>query len=280
MKEKKPVPIAEWILLVIKGIVVGAGAIIPGVSGGVLCVVFGIYQPMMALLAHPIKSFKTYYKIFIPFIIGWLAGFLLIAKLVEMLFAASASIAIALFVGLIAGTLPSLFKEAGKFGTDNKSRIGFTLGLFLMFTLLLLLDNQSSSSITPNIWWFAFSGLIWGFSLIVPGLSSSSILIFMGLYQPMTSGIAALDMAVILPLIAGLAVTVLLFARLVNHLFEKHHSIMHHTIIGIVIASTLLIIPTEYPNWWSLVISAVCFAAGFAASILLNKLDKNSEKTA
>ena len=96
----------------------------------------------------------------------------------------------------------------------------------------------------------------------------------------MTSGIAALDMAVILPLIAGLAVTVLLFARLVNHLFEKHHSIMHHTIIGIVIASTLLIIPTEYPNWWSLVISAVCFAAGFAASILLNKLDKNSEKTA
>ncbi|OQB99912.1 MAG: hypothetical protein BWX78_01537 [Firmicutes bacterium ADurb.Bin099] len=280
MKEKKPVPIVEWILLVIKGMVVGAGAIIPGVSGGVLCVVFGIYQPMMALLAHPVKSFKTYYKMFIPFLIGWLAGFLLIAKLVEMLFAASASIAIALFVGLIAGTLPSLFKEAGKNGTDNKSRIGFTLGLFLMFTLLLLLDNQSSSSITPNIWWFAFSGLIWGFSLIIPGLSSSSILIFMGLYQPMTSGIAALDMAVILPLIAGLAVTVLLFARLVNHLFEKHHGIMHHTIIGIVIASTLLIIPTEYPNWWSLVISVVCFAAGFAASILLNKLDKNSEKTA
>ncbi len=280
MKEKKPVPIVEWILLVIKGMVVGAGAIIPGVSGGVLCVVFGIYQPMMALLAHPVKSFKTYYKMFIPFLIGWLAGFLLIAKLVEMLFAASASIAIALFVGLIAGTLPSLFKEAGKNGTDNKSRIGFTLGLFLMFTLLLLLDNQSSSSITPNIWWFAFSGLIWGFSLIIPGLSSSSILIFMGLYQPMTSGIAALDMAVILPLIAGLAVTVLLFARLVNHLFEKHHGIMHHTIIGIVIASTLLIIPTEYPNWWSLIISAACFAAGFTASVLLNKLDKNSEKTA
>ncbi len=280
MKEKKPVPIVEWILLVIKGMVVGAGAIIPGVSGGVLCVVFGIYQPMMALLAHPIKSFKTYYKMFIPFLIGWLAGFLLIAKLVEMLFAASASIAIALFVGLIAGTLPSLFKEAGKNGTDNKSRIGFTLGLFLMFTLLLLLDNQSSSSITPNIWWFAFSGLIWGFSLIIPGLSSSSILIFMGLYQPMTSGIAALDMAVIIPLIAGLAVTVLLFARLVNHLFEKHHGIMHHTIIGIVIASTLLIIPTEYPNWWSLVISVVCFAAGFAASVLMDKLDKNSDKTA
>jgi len=55
---------------------------------------------------------------------------------------------------------------------------------------------------------------------------------------------------------------------------------MHHTIIGIVIASTLLIIPTEYPNWWSLVISVVCFAAGFAASVFMNKLDKNSEKTA
>lgn len=273
MKLKKPIPVLEWILLVIKGMVVGAGAILPGISGGVLCVVFGIYQPMMALLAHPIKSFKIYYKLFIPFLFGWVLGFLALAKLVEMLFAASSTIAISLFVGLIAGTLPSLFKEAGKNGSSKGSWIGFSIGLFVMFTVLTMLSKGTATDISPNIWWFAFCGIVWGFSLIIPGLSSSSILIFMGLYQPMTSGIASLDMLVILPLITGLAITVFLFARLVNFLFEKHHSIMHHTIIGIVIASTLLIIPVEYTSNVNLAISIACFFAGFIVSILMDKLE-------
>ena len=273
MKLKKPIPVLEWILLVIKGMVVGAGAILPGISGGVLCVVFGIYQPMMALLAHPIKSFKIYYKLFIPFLFGWVLGFLALAKLVEILFAASSTIAISLFVGLIAGTLPSLFKEAGKNGSSKGSWIGFSIGLFVMFTVLTMLSKGTATDISPNIWWFAFCGIVWGFSLIIPGLSSSSILIFMGLYQPMTSGIASLDMLVILPLITGLAITVFLFARLVNFLFEKHHSIMHHTIIGIVIASTLLIIPVEYTSNVNLAISIACFFAGFIVSILMDKLE-------
>lgn len=273
MKLKKPIPVLEWILLVIKGMVVGAGAILPGISGGVLCVVFGIYQPMMALLAHPIKSFKIYYKLFIPFLFGWVLGFLALAKLVEMLFAASSTIAISLFVGLIAGTLPSLFKEAGKNGSSKGSWIGFSIGLFVVFTVLTMLSKGTATDISPNIWWFAFCGIVWGFSLIIPGLSSSSILIFMGLYQPMTSGIASLDMLVILPLITGLAITVFLFARLVNFLFEKHHSIMHHTIIGIVIASTLLIIPVEYTSNVNLAISIACFFAGFIVSILMDKLE-------
>ena len=58
------------IMHAIQGAVVGVGAILPGVSGGVLCVAFGIYEPMMAMLTHPVKSFKKYYKLFIPFIIG------------------------------------------------------------------------------------------------------------------------------------------------------------------------------------------------------------------
>ena len=63
-------------MYVIQGAIVGVGAILPGVSGGVLCVAFGIYEPMMALLTNPVKSFKNYYKMFIPFLIGWVLGFI------------------------------------------------------------------------------------------------------------------------------------------------------------------------------------------------------------
>ena len=56
--EKKPRrnPLADWIVKIVFGALVGGGAILPGVSGGVLCVAFGIYRPMMELLSHPLKG--------------------------------------------------------------------------------------------------------------------------------------------------------------------------------------------------------------------------------
>ena len=68
---------AKWLLRLLQGAIIGAGAVLPGISGGVLCVVFGIYQPMMELLAHPFRMFKKYYKMFIPILLGVAAGFLL-----------------------------------------------------------------------------------------------------------------------------------------------------------------------------------------------------------
>ena len=58
--------VVRWLLLCFQGAAVGTGAILPGISGGVLCVAFGIYEPMMALLSHPVKSFRVYYKMFYP----------------------------------------------------------------------------------------------------------------------------------------------------------------------------------------------------------------------
>ncbi len=259
------------IIHAVQGAIVGAGAILPGISGGVLLVSFGIYQPMMALLSHPVKSFKKYYSLFIPFLIGWLAGFLFLARIVELLFKASSVLAVALFIGLIAGTLPGLFREAGSKGTDRKSWTGFVIGLVVIYTFLSVLNNSSATQITAAPQWFVFCGIIWGLSLVVPGLSSSSILIFIGLYQPMTSGIAALDFKVILPLLAGIAITVILTARLVNRLYEKHFSFISHTILGIVIASTLLIIPVSASGPGEAGIALVCFAAGFTAAAFMDR---------
>jgi len=67
--------IYESIIYAIKGAIVGVGAILPGVSGGVLCVAFGMYEPMMELLTRPKKSFKKHYKMFTPFVIGWALAF-------------------------------------------------------------------------------------------------------------------------------------------------------------------------------------------------------------
>ncbi|MCR5294261.1 MAG: DUF368 domain-containing protein [Lachnospiraceae bacterium] len=255
----------DYPLLILKGAVVGTGAILPGISGGVLCAAFGVYEPMMELLAHPAKAFPKYYRMFIPFLIGWAAGFVLLARFVETLFSASSQVALMLFAGLILGTIPELLKKSAE-GSGRKSPTPMIASLALFFLLFELLSGSGSLSVSPNSLSYVFCGLVWGLSLVIPGLSSSSILIYLGLYEPMTAGIADLDFSVILPLLAGLLLTAALTARLVSFLFEHHYSLVSGAVIGIMLASTLMILPTGFDSLLSGLLSLTLFAAGFAAA--------------
>lgn len=255
-----------WLLRVIHGALIGAGAILPGISGGVLCVLFGIYRPMMALLAHPIKTFRIYYKLFIPVLLGWAVGFFALAGLVNLLMEVSSAIAVSLFIGLIVGMIPSLYRDAGKYGHRKTGYLSMFLSFVVLFGFLLYLQQGVRIDIEGNAWWFFFCGIIWGLSLVVPGLSSSSILIFMGLYQEMTAGISRFDLGVLIPLVLGILCTALLSARFVNRLFERHHTIAYHAILGIVIASTLLIVPLEFKDATEVLLSIVCAVLGFLAA--------------
>lgn len=251
------------LILIIQGAIVGTGTILPGISGGVLCVAFGIYEPMMALLSHPKKAFKSYYKMFVPFLIGWLLGFTLLANVVELLFSVSSSVALMLFFGLICGTLPELIKDSEN--SDSKmSWIPFVLSLAISYFIFCILEKGGVGNISISIWSYILCGAVWGLSMIIPGLSSSSLLIYMGLYEPMTAGIASLDFSVIIPLLIGLLITILLFARLVNSLYEKNYALVSRIILGIVISSSLKIVPVNFENIVSLIISVICFIIGFA----------------
>ncbi len=261
----------QWILHFLQGMLVGGGAILPGVSGGVLMVTFGIYRPMMELLSHPFKSLPKLYRLFIPIILGFGAGFIFFAKVLSVLFTLFEIYAICLFVGLIMGTVPQLFRDAQKDGSGNGAWRGFAIGISLVFAFLVFLSTGLNMNITADHWgWFAFCGIIWGLSMIIPGLSSSSILIFVGLYQQMTDGIASLNFGVIIPLLAGVGLTIILLAKLVNGLFERFNSIASHTVNGIVIASTLLIIPKTYASVTEAALCLVCFGVGFVLATLLD----------
>ncbi|MBO5270847.1 MAG: DUF368 domain-containing protein [Clostridia bacterium] len=257
--------VIKWILYLLQGVFVGVGAILPGISGGVLCVAFGIYEPMMELLTHPFRALKKNYKMFIPIILGAMLGFILLAKAVELLFTTFASISLMLFFGLICGTLPELFKTSEK-SDPKKSWTPFIVALGLAYFLLHVLEHGVSTVIAPSIWSYLLCGLVWGLSLIIPGLSSSSILIYLGLYEPMTAGIAAFDLSVLIPLFIGIGASALLLARLVNMLFEKQYAVMSRIVLGFVVASSLKIVPATFESPVILIVSLLCFALGFAVA--------------
>jgi putative membrane protein len=106
-------------------------------------------------------------------------------------------------------------------------------------------------------------------------------MIYLGLYEPMNAGIGALDFKVILPLILGVATSVLLFARIVNMLFKKHYTVISRAILGFVTASTLMIVPRSFASVQKLILSLVCFAAGFALTRVMDIVgSKQDKKTA
>nr|HXK78422.1 DUF368 domain-containing protein [Oscillospiraceae bacterium] len=131
-EKKKRSPLSLWMIRLLQGILIGGGAILPGVSGGVLCVTFGLYRPMMALLSHPERNFLRYYKMFIPVVIGWGIGFLSFAQIIAVVFRASSLLAVCLFIGLIAGTFPQLYRDSNRQGRSTTSWIGFAVGFLFM----------------------------------------------------------------------------------------------------------------------------------------------------
>lgn len=269
-KDKKPVrdkSPALMLMRVLQGALIGGGAILPGVSGGVLAVVFGIYRPMMELLSHPFRALKKNLWLFIPIVIGVGIGFVGFAKLMALLFAEDSPYPISLFVGLILGTVPSLLKTARSQG--RKPAADMT-ALILTFTgllaFLIILEGTGSMNLTLTPVWALISGLIWGFSLIVPGLSSSSILIFMGLYKSIMDDVGRLQLGTVIPLLLGIALVAFLFARMIDSLFNKHFSVASHAIVGLVLASTIMIIPREYAGLGQILLCLGLAVAGFAGA--------------
>ena len=97
------------LLRLVQGFIIGAGGILPGISGGVLSVIFGIYRPVMEVLAHPLNGLRRHLSLLLPVGAGAILGFLCGGGLILVLFDRSEKLATCLFIGLIPGTLPSLW---------------------------------------------------------------------------------------------------------------------------------------------------------------------------
>ena len=236
---------------VISGILIGGGAILPGVSGGVLSVIFGIYRPMMELFSHPIKALKKHLSLFIPVGIGVAIGFVGFARVLGTLFEKYEIQTLWVFVGIIFGTVPMLLKTAREeTGKTQKADLVALVGSFgTLLAVLVLLNTGQGINMTLTPATAFLSGIIWGLSMIVPGLSSSSLLIFMGLYDHIMSAVGALNFSVVVPLLLGIALVAALCARAVEKLFQKHFSYASHAVVGLVLASTLTIIPMPISAW-------------------------------
>ena len=267
---------SKLFMQLLQGALIGLGAVLPGISGGVLCVVFGIYKPVMELLANPFRNFKTHVPKLIPIIIGMGVGFLGIAKVLSFFLDKFPTQSVCLFVGLIGGMLPSLFREAGEQGRSKFSWIALAIAAACIFALLTGL-KVLNVTIDPNFAWYIFCGVCLALSVIAPGMSFSTLLMPLGLYEPFVAGIGNFDFSILIPAGIGALATVILFAKAIDSLFNHHYSVSFHAIVGIVIAATIMIIPfgSIFASVMGFIIHMICLTVGVIAALLLDQFNQS-----
>ena len=275
----------SWIARVLKGMIIALGFILPGVSGGVLAAILGIYERMIRFLAHIKENFVENVLYFTPVAIGMVLGIASFSYPVNLLLDNYKVIVLWGFAGAIIGTIPSLIKESVKESDrDRADTVTFWLSFILSGVFLYSL-NGMVGTLPANFLSFVLAGALIALGILIPGLSPSNLLLILGLYTPMLTGFKRLDLfGTFLPIGIGGALALILFSKAMDYILKHYHSRVYHFIIGIVFSSTLLIVLPQSGNnesisyagvsIFTLVLAAFFFGLGIWLGIWMSQLEE------
>lgn len=250
----------EFVKDILKGSLVGVANIIPGVSGGTMAVSMGIYDKLISAVTHIFKDVKKSLRILMPIAIGVLLGIGILAFLIEWLFANYPIQTNLLFIGLILGGLPMIWKKT----REHRITMGSIL-IFLFFVVLVILFPILGSGkgtevvFVPGMLMFLklFGvGLIASATMVIPGVSGSMMLMVMGYYNPILNTITGFLTAmmggnlvkmfdymwILLPFGIGVVVGIFAIAKFIEYVFEHAPSFAYCGILGLIAGSPVAIL--------------------------------------
>lgn len=266
------------LLRLAQGALIGLGAVLPGVSGGVLCVVFGVYGPLMQLLADPLHRWREGLRTLWPVLLGAALGFLGVARLLGFFLERYPEPSVCLFVGLIAGMLPSLLRQAGEKGRGPGAWAALVLAAGAILGLLAGLQALDVR-VAPGAAAYGLCGFCVALSVIAPGLSFSTLLMPLGLYTPFVTGLGRLEMPVALPALLGGLAGMALLPKAVTRLLETGYAQTMHAIVGVVLAATTWIIPfgsfASGPD--ACLMNLLCLVLGILLAMALERFNRSVE---
>ena len=249
----------RYLLLYFKGMLMGAADLVPGVSGGTIALITGIYKELLdsinAVSWSTLKLLKKegivaiWKKIKGPFLLavfgGIISSVLLLSRLLEWLMVNQPIGLWSFFFGLLIASIVYLIKTDLKF--DLTSILYLVLGAILSFMVTQLQGGQEEIS----LWYLFLSGFIGISAMILPGLSGAYIFFVMGVYQTILSYLRQaqdlvfdFDQAVFITVGSGLAVFILgiitglkVFSKFLTWLLERHPKQIMAVLIGLMIGA-------------------------------------------
>ncbi|PKM95976.1 MAG: DUF368 domain-containing protein [Firmicutes bacterium HGW-Firmicutes-1] len=269
---------------IIGGMAVGIANIIPGVSGGTIMVILGLFDKIIESLSRIFKLNNPQRKNDIFFIfqvlIGVAIGLVAFAKVIDWLFANYPIHTLYWFIGLIVLSIPSVVKTELK--GYRVSWIQILLGILIVFAMTYFNpgDQALQVEVFPQIsllllMKLVFIGIIAGGTMLLPGVSGSMLLLIIGEYYLFKSYIAnvlTFDWIIITPLFfigIGIILGILISAKLTSYFLANHRRGTVSFILGLIIASAIVLIPYNIPYDGMLIITSL-LAFLFGAAVILS----------
>ena len=256
---------ANDLYMVIVGVLFGLANVIPGVSGGTMAVVFGVYERLIGILSDPIKGIKKEWKFILVFGVGAVIGILAFGKLMNWLLERYPAQSAMFFVGVILGSLPMLFKssfmQGGKVRVTAGTLIAFLVGFGIMIPMIAAGNTDEAKEAAKagaalgsvdvgQALLMLVYGVIASSTMIIPGISGSFVMLLLGLYGKIIAAVAALTSSnlmsaviLLLPFGIGVVLGLVFCSKLIKFLLKKYPNITYAAIFGFVVGSIGCVFP-------------------------------------
>jgi putative membrane protein len=247
----------EKLILFIKGIVLGVAFVIPGVSGGTLAVLMGIYEELIEAASNFYKSiadFKKYIMYLLPIGLGVVFSVAVFAKLIKFGLDKAPIITILIFLGMIIGGIPALVRNVKGTKINLKDMTLMLVGLIIVISMLIFHKSNSNvvltnMSITGYITLFLV-GAIAAVTMVVPGISGSFTLMLIGYYEPILNLVNDItsfknlgpNLILIFTFMLGVFIGIIFISKIIEWCLKHYKRETYYAIIGFVLSSIISVI--------------------------------------
>jgi putative membrane protein len=239
----------------------GAADIVPGVSGGTIALIFGIYERLIAsikagssalgnILKADLESFRRWigkveWVFIVPLGTGLLLAVISLAPILSHLLETQTVLMAALFLGLVAGSIVVAWAMIKRPETRH---IWLALGVgVVVFVSLGLRGGSTSDTVSqiadPAMWAFFASGALAICAMILPGISGSFILVLLGMYDPLLAAVTERDFATLGVFTLGAIVGLALFSQILHRALTLHHDVVIASLVGLMGGSLRVLWP-------------------------------------
>ena len=238
----------KWFQNALAGLLIGIACILPGASGGVLAVAFGLYRPMLDAIMHLMADPKRHLRFLLSLGV-WIAGGIVLGAFgLSGAMARHERLMLFLFTGLIAGGIPDLMREAEQ---NRRFQLRWLLSMAagVLVALPLCLVRPAEGGIGQLSHGQAFvTGILEGVGTVIPGISTSIVLLRLGWYQAYLHCVSAVVFPQLLLMGAGFAVSAFACMLAVQRLFERHTGHACYAVLGFLLVSVATVFPGFTPN--------------------------------
>lgn len=265
----------EWKNL-FKGMLMGASDVVPGVSGGTIALLVGIYERLIEAIDGLVsKDWKKHVIFLLPVGIGMGISIVSLSHLISWLMEKYPKPTFFFFLGLIIAIIPILLREA-----DFKKAFKFQHYVLLLIAavgvaMTAFISQEQTTIMTLDSWndylFLFFAGWLASSAMILPGISGSLVLLLLGAYATVIESIKSFDLMVIFVVGMGIVIGLLLTSKLIRFLFNHYRIATYAVIIGFVLGSVIVIYP-GWPGELSLMImSLVAIICGYIIAYFLGR---------